>query len=173
MVLTLWKSHTMWTRAIDTMKIFLCCLILFGQSALAIQPYLDFTEKWEGKRNKVYVCFAGHKTIGIGHKLKSDESFSYLNDKQVYKLYKQDMQIAISDARKLVKNFDSLPLEVKLIVADLSFNLGIVRFAKFKKMIEACERQDWKTMADELQNSKWYHQVGKRSRHHVKKLRLL
>jgi lysozyme len=142
-------------------------------SCNAIQPYLDFTEKWEGKRNKVYLCSAGHKTIGIGHKLKKGENFTYLNNAEVYRLYMGDMKIAITNAMRLVGNFKDLPLDVKLILVDMSFNLGYDGLSKFKKALAACENRDWKTMADELQNSKWYGQVGRRSKHHVKKLRSL
>lgn len=136
-----------------------------------IKPFLDFTKQWEGYRQTVYQCGGGYKTIGIGHKIKSGETFGRLSNEQVYEIYMGDMKQAISDAMKLVPNFKTLPIQVKLILVDMSFNLGYTRLAKFEKTLDACKNHDWQRMADEMQNSLWYKQVGKRSKNHVATLR--
>jgi len=45
----------------------------------------------------------------------------------------------------------------------MCFNLGGTRFSKFKNMLKACREQQWKIMAVEMQDSKWFKQVGRRS----------
>ena len=132
-----------------------------------ISHFMKFTEHWEGRRHTAYTD-RGAFAIGVGHHFKNKNEFSgKLTDKQIDELLKRDMTQAIIDAKQLVKNFDSLPYKVKLIVADLSFNLGKNNFSKFKKAIHACHNRDWEKMAFELKNSKWYGQVNRRSKHHV------
>jgi lysozyme len=45
----------------------------------------------------------------------------------------------------------------------MAFNLGRSRLGKFKKMIEAVNEGDYEKAAEEMIDSKWYHQVGNRS----------
>ena len=44
------------------------------------------------------------------------------------------------------------------------FNLGGSRLSKFKNMLAACRSHDWKEMAQQMQESRWYWQVGRRSK---------
>jgi lysozyme len=156
------------------MKIFLLSFLFVG-SAIAqnIYEHMSFTEKWEGRRNFAYTCPAGFRTIGVGHRMKSGENFRFLDNREINKIYLRDMTVAHIGARRIVKDFDLLPSGVKLIVVDLVFNLGESGFSKFKKTIAACEKRDWRTMAEELKNSRWYSQTGRRARNHVKTLRAL
>jgi GH24 family phage-related lysozyme (muramidase) len=43
------------------------------------------------------------------------------------------------------------------------FNLGVGGFSTFRKMIAAVERRDWTAAAEEMRDSIWYHQVGRRA----------
>jgi hypothetical protein len=45
----------------------------------------------------------------------------------------------------------------------MCFNLGGTRLSKFKNMLGACRAHDWDKMAAEMENSRWYKQVGRRS----------
>jgi lysozyme len=47
------------------------------------------------------------------------------------------------------------------VIVELLFNLGRPRFLKFKNMLHAINIDDWDMAASELQDSKWYGQVGK------------
>ena len=58
-----------------------------------------------------------------------------------------------------------------MVLVDMSFNLGKPKLMKFKKMIEALQRYDFETAADEMIDSAWYHQVGRRSKYLVNKMR--
>jgi len=156
------------------MKIFLLSFLLAG-SAIAqnIYDHMSFTEQWEGRRNFAYTCPTGFRTIGVGHRIKPGENFRFLGNRKINEIYLRDMTAAHIGARRVVKDFDSVPSEVKLIIVDLVFNLGENGFSKFKKTIAACEKRDWQTMANELENSRWHSQTGRRARNHVKTLRAL
>ena len=154
------------------------CAIVFRPHVAGITTiydYMNFTAQWEGKKRQVYKCPAGYATIGIGHRLKAGENYLglTLSDAQIEEIFKRDMIEAYVAAKTSVKDFDSLPHEVKLIVVDANFNLGKAGFRKFQKTIAACDARDWKTMAEQLRQSKWFSQTGNRAKNHVSTLKRL
>ena len=48
------------------------------------------------------------------------------------------------------------------------FNLGMAKFLGFKKMLKAIKEKDWERAGDEMEDSKWYLQVGQRARELVR-----
>ena len=100
----------------------------------------------------------------IGTRISYRDMMAYLN---------KDSANALRDARERLYSgvFDSLPREVQLIIADMMFNLGYPRLSRFRKMKAAVLRQNWGTAADEMVDSAWYGQVGRRSRDLVRRMR--
>ena len=45
----------------------------------------------------------------------------------------------------------------------MCFNLGANRLSKFRNMLKACSESNWEEMAVQMEDSKWYGQVGRRS----------
>ena len=45
----------------------------------------------------------------------------------------------------------------------MRFNLGPSRFRRFKKMIAAVKEKDFSRATEEMKDSNWYRQVGKRA----------
>ena len=66
-------------------------------------------------------------------------------------------------AKKVFDDFKSLPEEVRLIVANMMFNLGRPRFSKFKKCIQAIKDGDWLEAGNQMKDSRWYKQVTNRA----------
>ena len=46
----------------------------------------------------------------------------------------------------------------------MCFNLGANRLGKFKNMLKACSNEDWEEMSVQMEDSRWYGQVGRRSK---------
>ena len=46
----------------------------------------------------------------------------------------------------------------------MCFNLGANRLGKFRNMLKACANEDWDEMSEQMEDSKWYGQVGRRSK---------
>jgi hypothetical protein len=46
----------------------------------------------------------------------------------------------------------------------MCFNLGGTRLSKFKNMLAACRKHDWNEMARQMEDSRWFGQVGRRSK---------
>jgi len=57
----------------------------------------------------------------------------------------------------------SQPEDIKRVLANMCFNLGITRLLKFQKFLTAIEKQDWNTAAVEMMDSRWATQVGPRA----------
>ena len=45
----------------------------------------------------------------------------------------------------------------------MCFNLGGSRLANFKNMLKACREHNWSEMARQMEDSRWFKQVGRRS----------
>lgn len=155
------------------MKKFFLSLILLASvaSGQTIHDYARFIERWEGRRASAYVCPAGFNTIGVGHRVMNGENFSRLTNKQIDSLLLRDTVSAYVSARRNIKNFDSLPRDIKLIVVDMNYNLGERGFSKFKKTIAAIESNNFAVASREMKNALWYKQTGRRARHHVSTMR--
>jgi GH24 family phage-related lysozyme (muramidase) len=159
-----------------------------GKIALDKDTARDWIENWEGRRNHVYLDSHGHPTIGIGFNLDradarekiEDLGLDYdevragnrdLTDDQIDQLFDADLDQAIDDAGQIISNFDSLPGARQTLVVDMIFNLGATGFSNFRRAISAIDNENWETAADEMQDSSWYHQVGRRARADVAAMR--
>ena len=122
---------------------------------------------YQGLRLKPYRCPAGKLTIGIGRHLEDKG----ITEKEAVMLLENDIQECIEDLETVFQGFDLLPEAVQLALVDMRFNLGPGRFRHFKKMIAAVKDQDFGRAAGEMKDSRWYNQVGQRSRTLVKMMR--
>lgn len=123
-------------------------------------------EFFEGREEKAYRDSRGIITIGVGRNLESVG----LSTEEINHLLRNDVARVHCVAREL-------PIWTKLddvrarVVMDMIFNMGLNGFLRFRKMIAAIERQDWGAAADEMVDSAWYGQVGRRSRILVERMR--
>ena len=97
----------------------------------------------EGEMLSVYICTAGHETCGVGHMVReSDTEHGWpvgapIKKERSDELLKEDLRIVLNDCGWVFPDFNTLPEEVQLIVANMMFNLGRPRFEKFVKFIAA------------------------------------
>ncbi len=123
----------------------------------------------EGCKYEIYLDHLGLPTAGIGHLLtgKDDEYDkpigTVVSEERVTEWFDQDIQMTMSDCKKVYDDWDALPEEVKLIMANMMFNLGYPRFCKFKKMIQAVKDGNWIEAGNQMQDSRWYKQVTNRA----------
>jgi len=123
----------------------------------------------EGCKYEIYLDHLGLPTAGIGHLLtgKDDEYNkpigTVVSEERVTEWFDQDIQMTMSDCKKVYDDWDALPEEVRLIMANMMFNLGYPRFCKFKKMIQAVKDGNWIEAGNQMQDSRWYKQVTNRA----------
>ena len=112
----------------------------------------------------------GHLTGGIGHLITEwDEEFydkpigTKVPNEQVNDWFEKDIKVTINDCKIIFDNFDNLPEEAQLVIANMCFQLGRPRLYKFKNFIAAVKDEDWQRAGDEMQDSRWYKQTTNRA----------
>lgn len=131
----------------------------------------------EGVKYEIYKDHLGYPTFGIGHLVTdSDPEFGYdvgtpVSEQRVEEAFDIDVQVVLRECDKLYPDFDNLPEEVQQIIANMMFNLGRPRLSKFKGMKKGVDEKNWNTAADEMVDSRWYRQVGKRAERLVERMR--
>lgn len=122
--------------------------------------------EFEGLKLKPYVCPAGKVTIGIGRNLEargiSREEALYLND--------NDIAYYKAQCLKRIPFFSKLSPPRQNVLIDMMFNLGVSGLLSFKKMLRHLEASRFHEAAQEMVNSQWYEQVGRRSAYLTKML---
>jgi lysozyme len=133
----------------------------------------------EGVKYEIYLDHLGLKTCGVGHLVrKTDPEHDMevgdpVSKERVAELFERDIGWTMNDCQKLLPDFDMLSEEIRLIVANMCFNLGINRLGRFKKFLAAIEDRDWQRAADEMVDSKWHNQVPERSGRLIARMRAL
>ena len=137
-----------------------------------------------------------------GNPLKADECMTFLLGRSDLKVNNTDIKavremllksfyekgIAESEAyylfendyRKVEKQVDSLffwltnhPEEVRKILINMTFQMGINKVVTFKKMISAIKLKDYKTAALEMKDSNWYKQTTNRAERLKKRMEMI
>ncbi|MEA1922782.1 MAG: sulfate adenylyltransferase subunit CysN [Pseudomonadota bacterium] len=121
----------------------------------------------EGLKLKPYRCPAGQLTIGVGRNLEergiTEEEALYLLNNDISECI-EDLQNIFVDTDADSEEFETLPEAVQRVLVDMRFNLGTTAFRSCKKMIEAIKEKNFAQAALEMQESKWFKQVGSRGK---------
>jgi lysozyme len=119
----------------------------------------------EGERARPYRDTVGKITIGVGRNLTdvglSPDEIDLLLDNDIARAF------ALASSFPWFTGLDEVRQRV---VINLCFNLG-GRFRGFHHTTAALARRDYDAAATQLQNSKWYRQVGQRGPRLVAMLR--
>ena len=119
---------------------------------------IDSVKEGEGLRLKPYRCTAGKLTIGIGRNLDDVG----ITEEEAEYLLKNDLERAEKDAEKFPV-YKKLNQNRKDVLIEMVFNLGYARLCGFKKMFSALEKGDYSEAANQMLDSNWHKQVGKRA----------
>ena len=124
----------------------------------------------EGVKYEIYNDHLGYPTFGIGHLITEDdpeyawEVGTSIDTYRVHEAFKDDVQSVLTDCEKLYVQWEHLPEEAQRGIANMMFNMGRTRLSKFRGMKRGVDARDWNTAADEMVDSRWYHQVTNRAR---------
>lgn len=140
----------------------------------------DLIKEAEGFSGIEYICPAGYRTIGYGRNLETNP----LSDSEKLKCFRtQEGKLSITEATasewltseiiEIAKKcegkdwFEYLGFERKGVVIDLIYNLGLSKWNTFKKTQDALKEKNFGTASLELEDSKWFRQVGLRGKRNV------
>lgn len=133
----------------------------------------------EGVVYEIYNDHLGYPTFGIGHLvLERDGEYGLpvgtpVSEDRVSECFEQDVQVVIEDCKKLHDAWDGYPEEVKQVIANMMFNMGLTRLSKFNRHNAALQCGDWKEAAKEGRDSRWYKQVTNRAERLMERLEKL
>lgn len=125
---------------------------------------MQMTKNFEGLSLRPYRCPAGKLTIGYGRNLedvgitKEEANLLFIND--YYNAVNGLKTLLISNGIK----YEDLHKDVFYALTDMMFNMGYNRLSKFKKLFSELKKGSYEGVAREMKNSKWYTQVGDRSK---------
>jgi len=131
-----------------------------GVTKELIDDLKEMLIKNEGMELKVYRCTSGKLTCGVGRNI--EENGISIDEAEL--MLKNDMDGVFSDLDRNIPFWQSMPYNVRLVLADMCFNLGIKRLCKFTKMLEAMEERDFELAGEELLDSTYAVQVKGRAK---------
>lgn len=109
----------------------------------------DFIAKWEGFRERAYLCPAGVLTIGYGHTGRDVKPGMVVDSHEAYEILCKDIQAAVEGLE------DYVDVDVSegafIALTSLAFNLGALGVAKgCPKLMKALSAGDFDRAADEM-----------------------
>ena len=117
-------------------------------------------KKHEGFRSKVYQCTEGYDTIGYGFAIKDLEL-----DEDIAELI---LMRKLDGLQKRIASrfgwFYNSPDEVKDVVTNMCYQLGLSGFSKFKKTIYLLETEQYEDASVEMLDSLWAKQTPNRAK---------
>jgi lysozyme len=126
--------------------------------------------KHEGYVSEIYLDSEGYETFGVGHLVtKDDVEYGWpvgtpVTEERIESCFEEDINTAYTDACSLVLNFAGQSADAQRVIVNMAFNLGRNRLGQFKNMLKAVNEGKYDVAADEMVDSKWYDQVGHRSK---------
>ena len=112
----------------------------------------------EGWRNKAYQDSEGIWTIGYGRNLQE----LVITKEQGEKWLEEDLRVARLASKRFPEFTLMNPVRQDVFI-EMVFNMGPSRVAGFRNMLAAIREGDWNDAADEMLDSKWARQVGRRA----------
>jgi len=117
----------------------------------------------EGLRLDKYLDSRGFPTIGYGHLIEKGESMpDRITKEKADELFDEDYMHHKKAAEK-IPGYNRASGEQKAAIIDLTFNMGPAWADGFPAFKKAFAAGDYQTAGDELINSAWYGQVGRRA----------
>lgn len=131
-------------------------------------------KRHEGEVLEIYKDSLGYLTFGVGHLVKEDDpefgqpEGTPVSQERVDEVYDIDFDKHVEECIHVFKgkggeDFYSLPEDIQHVLINMTFNLGGTRFAKFNNMWKGVIENDWEKVAVEMEDSRWFKQVGRRS----------
>ena len=122
-----------------------------------LEPLIEQLKRHEGLRLKPYRCSAGKLTIGYGRNLEDRG----INETEAEFMLRADAEESWEWAATEFPELDEVRLAV---IANMHFNLGPTRLRLFHNMYKALRNGAYTMAAEEMLDSLWARQVGKRAK---------
>ena len=135
-------------------------MIETGVTIELIAELKEMLIKNEGMKLHPYQCTSDKTTIGVGRNLTDNG----ITSAEAELMLANDMDGVFADLDRNLPFWKTMPYNVRLVLADMCFCLGIRRLLKFTKMLEAMEERDFELAGEELLDSTYAVQVKGRAK---------
>jgi len=119
----------------------------------------------EGFRGMPYKCVRGKLTIGYGCRLPISRKEAELILENRVSIIKKRLQ------RRLSNVWADLPENVKEVLIEMAYQMGVAGLFKFKKTIRYIRAKNFEAAAEEMLDSQWARCYKSRARKLSKKMR--
>jgi lysozyme len=125
----------------------------------------------EGLRLTAYQDSLGIWTIGYGHNMQASKRFTppykglQINAQEADSIFEDDFNGALTELEDppFWQAYHDQNEARQAVLENMMFNLGGCKFEQFKKFLAAMTQNDYPEAAKEMQDSKWWTQVGSRA----------
>jgi len=141
----------------------------------------EMVKMHEGCRLFAYRCPSGYWTIAWGWNIEAHPlpehiaahlaAHARITEEMAEELLTISLEAALLNAEAVFPGFQDFSDDRQDALTDFVFNVGTGTAAKFKRLRQAIAENNWPWAADELENSKWFKQVGNRGRKIVEMVR--
>lgn len=111
-------------------------------------------------------------TVGYGYTHGVTPDHKFTREMAEHKL-KEVILASITDAKRLVSNFEDQPDAIKTVLVSMAYNMGYKTLSTFKNTLRYCREKNYSAMAAGMERSLWYSQTGKRAKELVHRVRTL
>lgn len=122
---------------------------------------------FEGLVLKPYRCSQNYLSIGIGRNLDTVG----ISEKEALILLDNDVMATCDKLNHHWEIWQTFPVPAQYVCIDVVFNMGINTWLSFRKTRAYMELGEWDKAADELLDSKYAKQVGRRALFNAEELR--
>lgn len=119
----------------------------------------ELLKKHEGLMLKPYRDTVGVLTIGYGRNLESRG----ITNEEAEMMLDNDIKWFTAQLQHELPWFDSKPENVKTVLINMAFNLGIGGLLGFKNTLKLIENSQYQEAAEAMLKSLWAEQVGSRA----------
>jgi lysozyme len=122
-----------------------------------INMNIELLKVHEGFRGMPYKCSEGFDTIGYGTLLP-------LSEKEAEMLLRYRLGMVETSLQDNIDFYDDLPVEIRGVLLNLGYQLGITGLLKFRKTLVYLERREYLKASEEMKDSLWYKQTKNRAK---------
>jgi len=120
---------------------------------------LEQLKDFEGLELKAYQCTAGKTTIGLGRNL---DDYG-ITEEEAYYLAKNNIYELEDELDRAIPWWTQLDDARQRALINLAYNVGTTTLLKFKKTLQYLEDGSYEEAAEEVLDSRWAKQVGRRA----------
>jgi GH24 family phage-related lysozyme (muramidase) len=90
--------------------------------------------------------------IGYGRNLTAGG----ISEAEADMMRQRDIREAVQDLKSIFPAWQDIPVDIKVVLVEMRYQLGATGFRGFKNLIEAVQQQNWQRMVFEMYESNWY-----------------